>query len=143
MAQSPLTWLYALFQWLIDKIFSPEPPAPGAKLHRPKIAIIGAGLTGVSAASHCVGHGFEVTLFEAGGPEHIGGIWTVSSSSSISNMLILCRRQLTISRMSIVLPVYKSPASCIDSIHLSSGREAIQSRIKSWTRSANCGTATA
>lgn len=79
MASNPLTWVYSLIQWFLIKLFSPDPPAPGAKLRRPRIAVIGAGLTGVSAASHCVGHGFDVVLFEAGGREHLGGIWTVRS----------------------------------------------------------------
>ena len=82
MAFAPFYWLYSVFQWLLDKIFSPNPPPPGATLHRPKIAVIGAGVTGVSAASHCVGHGFDVTLFESGGPEHVGGIWTDVNSTS-------------------------------------------------------------
>ena len=73
----PITWLYALLQFLIDKILSPSPPAPNTHLRRPRIAIIGAGLTGVSAASHCVGHGFDVVLFEAEGRENLGGIWSV------------------------------------------------------------------
>lgn len=66
----------------MTKIFSPEPPAPGARLRRPRIAIIGAGLTGVSAASHCVGHGFDVVLFEAGDKSHLGGIWSVSPADT-------------------------------------------------------------
>lgn len=65
------------------KIFSPIPPAPGARLRRPRIAIIGAGLTGVSAASHCVGHGFDVVLFEAGDQSHLGGIWSVSRIATL------------------------------------------------------------
>ena len=82
MAFAPFFWIYSIFQWLLDKIFSPTPPPPSAKLHRPKIAIIGAGLTGVSAASHCVGHGFDVTLFESEGPDQVGGIWTHVNSTS-------------------------------------------------------------
>ncbi|KAK5956780.1 hypothetical protein OHC33_002268 [Knufia fluminis] len=82
MAFSPVYWLYSILQWILAKIFSPEPPAPGARLRRPKIAIIGAGLTGVSAASHCVGHGFDVTLFEAEGRDHLGGIWSQVNSTS-------------------------------------------------------------
>ena len=77
MAFTPVLWAYLLLQWILDKIFSPEPPSPKTTLHRPKIAIIGAGLTGVSAASHCVGHGFDVALFEAGNQQRVGGIWTV------------------------------------------------------------------
>lgn len=76
----PFAFIYQLIQWLLDKILSPDPPAPGEKLGRPKIAIIGAGLTGVSAASHCVGHGFDVQIFEAGPREQLGGIWSVCSS---------------------------------------------------------------
>ncbi len=79
MAQfHPLLLLYQLIQWVLDKILSPTPPPPHAQLHRPKIAIIGAGITGVSAAAHCVGHGFDVVIFEAYGPEMLGGIWSVS-----------------------------------------------------------------
>lgn len=82
MASTPILWLYNLLQWFLDKIFSPTPPAPGRRLRRPKIAIIGAGLTGVSAAAHCVGHGFDVTLFEAGDESHLGGIWSLVNSTS-------------------------------------------------------------
>jgi NADPH-dependent glutamate synthase beta subunit-like oxidoreductase len=85
---SPVFWFYSILQWILDAIFSPTPPPPGARLHRPKIAIIGAGLTGVSSAAHCVGHGFEVTLFEAEGREHLGGIWTHGSTPSIIEQLI-------------------------------------------------------
>lgn len=74
---APFIALYAIWQQLLDVIFSPTPPPPNANLSRRKIAVIGAGLTGVSAASHCVGHGFDVVLFEAGDRDSIGGIWTV------------------------------------------------------------------
>jgi heterodisulfide reductase subunit A-like polyferredoxin len=83
MAFSPVFWVYTLLQWFLDKILSPHPPAPNAHLRRPKIAIIGAGLTGVSAAAHCVGHGFEVTLFEANDEKHVGGIWADVNVSSL------------------------------------------------------------
>ncbi|KIX92644.1 uncharacterized protein Z520_11673 [Fonsecaea multimorphosa CBS 102226] len=82
MAFSPFFWLYAILQWVLDKIFSPHPPPPNAHLRRPKIAVIGAGLTGVSAAAHCVGHGFEVTIFEADDEKHVGGIWTHVNTTS-------------------------------------------------------------
>ncbi|CAL3965472.1 unnamed protein product, partial [Diplocarpon coronariae] len=71
-----LMFIYQLIQWFLDKLFSPEAPAPGTKLGRPKIAIIGAGLTGVASASHCVGHGFDVQIFEAGPRKQLGGIWS-------------------------------------------------------------------
>ena len=75
MAFSPVFWVYTLLQWILNRIFSPSPPPPNAQLRRPKIAVIGAGLTDVSTAALCVGHRFEVTLFEAGDKEHVGGIW--------------------------------------------------------------------
>ncbi|KAI9674197.1 MAG: hypothetical protein M1817_002015 [Caeruleum heppii] len=78
----PIVWLYQCLQWLIDKIFSPSPPPPNAHLTRPKIAIIGAGLTGVASASHCVGHGFDVTIFEAGERKQLGGIWSRVNNTS-------------------------------------------------------------
>ena len=55
MDLQPTVYLYSCMQWLLDKILSPTPPPPNATLGKPRIAIIGAGLTGVSAASHCVG----------------------------------------------------------------------------------------
>lgn len=72
-------YLYQVLQWFLDKLLSPTPPPPHANLGRPKIAIIGAGLTGVAAASHCVGHGFDCRIFEKGPRKHLGGIWAVSS----------------------------------------------------------------
>lgn len=73
----PIEFLYSILQWILDKLLSPTAPPPHADLRRPKIAIIGAGLTGVSSASHCVGHGFDVTIFEAGDEKSLGGIWSV------------------------------------------------------------------
>lgn len=74
----PFAFIYQLIQWLLGKLLAPNPPRPGITLGRPKVAIIGAGLTGVSAASHCVGHGFDVQIFEAGPRSNLGGIWSVS-----------------------------------------------------------------
>lgn len=69
--------VFQLIQWLADKILSPNPPQHSARLGRPKVAIIGAGITGVTAAAHCVGHGCDVVIFEAGSKENLGGIWSV------------------------------------------------------------------
>jgi len=82
----PFLLIYQLIQWFLDKLLSPAAPAPGAHLGRPKIAIIGAGLTGVAAASHCVGHGFDVRIFEKGDRKALGGIWSVSRIQSISQI---------------------------------------------------------
>jgi heterodisulfide reductase subunit A-like polyferredoxin len=78
----PLVFLYQIIQWLLDKLLSPTPPPPHTQLNRPKIAVIGAGITGVSSASHCIGHGFDVQIFEAGPRKNLGGIWSVSPNDS-------------------------------------------------------------
>ena len=80
MELNPVIWLYSLLQWFLNRIFTPPPPHPGQQLSRPRIAVIGAGLTGVSAAAHCIGHGFAVQIFEAGNEDEVGGIWSVSCS---------------------------------------------------------------
>lgn len=74
-----LMWCFEVYQFLLAKILAPTPPPPGKQLRRPRIAIVGAGLTGVSAASHCIGHGFDVMIFEAGGRKALGGIWAASN----------------------------------------------------------------
>ncbi|KAF2402510.1 dimethylaniline monooxygenase (N-oxide forming) [Trichodelitschia bisporula] len=82
LIQNVLFFVYQAMQWFLDKLLSPTPPPPHATLSRPKIAVIGAGLTGVSAAAHCVGHGFEATIFEAGSLKNLGGIWSRVNSTS-------------------------------------------------------------
>jgi monoamine oxidase len=89
LIQSPILFIYELIQWVLDKVLSPTPPPPQAKLKRPKIAVIGAGLTGVSAASHIVGHGFDCHIFEAGPKENLGGIWSVSYISNHNHMILI------------------------------------------------------
>jgi hypothetical protein len=76
----PFLFLFQIFQWLTDKLLSPKPPNENARLgrNRPKIAVIGAGITGVTSAAHCIGHGFDVVIFEAGSKDNVGGIWSVS-----------------------------------------------------------------
>ncbi|KAK4554338.1 hypothetical protein LTR86_008546 [Recurvomyces mirabilis] len=82
LINGPFEFLYRLLQVLLSYIFSPHPPPPNAHLSGPKIAIIGAGLTGVSSAAHCVGHGFETTIFEAGDRKSLGGIWAKVNNTS-------------------------------------------------------------
>lgn len=78
----PARYVYSWIQWTFDKLLSATPPPPSKFLSNPRIAVVGAGLTGVSAAAHCVGHGFDVTLFEAGDENCLGGIWSVCQSST-------------------------------------------------------------
>ena len=77
MELNPLVLAYVFIQWLLDFLFSPKAPTPKASLSRPKVAVIGAGLTGVSAAAHIIGHGFDVQIFEANDRSKLGGIWSV------------------------------------------------------------------
>jgi cation diffusion facilitator CzcD-associated flavoprotein CzcO len=79
---NPFLLIYSFIQYVLSRLLSPAPPPPQAKLHRPRIAIIGAGLTGVSAAAHCIGHGFDVQLFESRPRENLGGIWSRVNSTS-------------------------------------------------------------
>ena len=72
--------LYSIYQIIIIKLFSPAPPRINDPLLGPRIAIIGAGLTGVSAASHCVSHGSDVVIFESS--EQVGGIWSRVNTTS-------------------------------------------------------------
>lgn len=89
----PLLFLYQLIQTIIAYTLSPSPPKSDNELGRPKIAIIGAGITGITAAAHCVGHGFDVTIFEAGADEDaVGGIWSrVNETSGLQIHSIMYR----------------------------------------------------
>jgi len=82
MAFHPVLFLYHLYERIVIWLFSPKPPTPGAVLRGPKIAIIGAGITGVSSAAHCVGHGCDVVLFEGRTEEYLGGIWARVNKTS-------------------------------------------------------------
>ncbi|KAI1815850.1 monooxygenase [Poronia punctata] len=80
----PFLFVYQVYQWLLELILAPTPPRPSSRIGRPKIAIIGAGITGVSSAAHCIGHGFDVVIFEAGTKKNLGGIWSnVNTTSSL------------------------------------------------------------
>ncbi|KAI1083666.1 monooxygenase [Whalleya microplaca] len=78
----PFLFVYQIIQWIADKLFSPTPPGPSTHLGRPKVAIIGAGITGVTSAAHCIGHGFDVVIFEAGDEKSLGGIWSKVNNTS-------------------------------------------------------------
>ena len=75
--------MYESIQRILEKLFSQPVPLGTPPLDRPKIAIIGAGVTGVSAAAHCVGYGCDVKIFEAASREGLGGVWSVCKCSSM------------------------------------------------------------
>ncbi|TNY23363.1 hypothetical protein DMC30DRAFT_389757 [Rhodotorula diobovata] len=80
----PLAWVgwlfYQAYQLVIRSLFASAGPhlPPGKKYGR--IAVIGAGLTGVSTAAHAVDHGFDVVIFEA--EKDVGGVWARENSTS-------------------------------------------------------------
>lgn len=99
---------FIIFQWFADKLFSPTPPGPSTRLGRPKVAIIGAGITGVTSAAHCIGHGFDVVIFEAGDENSLGGIWSVRIlnlplSTNRSNLYLLTIHCITESEQHLEL----------------------------------------
>ncbi|EYE97229.1 flavin-containing monooxygenase [Aspergillus ruber CBS 135680] len=82
------SFAYVVFQTVLNWVFAPVPPpptSPATSLPKKRVAVIGAGLTGVSSAAHCVGHGFDVQLFESRSKDKgLGGIWSrVNSTSSL------------------------------------------------------------
>ncbi|PIL34408.1 hypothetical protein GSI_03183 [Ganoderma sinense ZZ0214-1] len=96
---SPIQWVvstfnffYVLVQHLIIWLFKPHPP-PSPELPQQvngRIAIIGAGLTGVSSAAHAIAHGFDVVIYEQ--TDQVGGIWAhVNKTSGLQLNSLLYR----------------------------------------------------
>ncbi|KAI0065151.1 FAD/NAD-P-binding domain-containing protein [Artomyces pyxidatus] len=82
---------YILLQLCIIALFKPSPPK-GDKLEKPygRIAIVGAGLTGVSSAAHAIAHNFDVVIYEE--KQHVGGIWAnVNKTSGLQLNSLLYR----------------------------------------------------
>ncbi|GAA5982633.1 hypothetical protein JCM5350_002128 [Sporobolomyces pararoseus] len=76
-----LRYVYLAYQSILAYIFSGEyQPLPENHKFLGRIAIIGAGLTGISSAAHAVDHGFDVVIYEA--EESVGGVWARENSTS-------------------------------------------------------------
>ncbi|KAF4622539.1 hypothetical protein D9613_009188 [Agrocybe pediades] len=85
---------YVLVQTVIVYCFKPPPPkTPHALANRHgRVAVIGAGITGISSAAHAIAHGFEVIIFEAGPKTSVGGIWSnVNTTSGLQLNSLLYR----------------------------------------------------
>lgn len=54
---------------------------PGSGV-RPRVAIIGAGITGIATACYVLDAGYECQIFEAGARDSIGGIWQKVNNTS-------------------------------------------------------------
>ncbi|PWY97602.1 FAD/NAD(P)-binding domain-containing protein [Testicularia cyperi] len=76
-----VSYFYQWVQIIIAYVFAPKLPSQHvAQKPLGHVAVIGAGVTGISTASHLIGHGFEVTIFDEA--EEIGGIWSRVNSTS-------------------------------------------------------------
>ncbi|RDX45747.1 FAD/NAD-P-binding domain-containing protein [Lentinus brumalis] len=85
-------FFYVLVQHVIIWLFKPPPPPSPECPRNPKgrIAVIGAGLTGVSSAAHAIAHGFDVVIYEQ--DNKIGGIWAhVNKTSGLQLNSLLYR----------------------------------------------------
>lgn len=61
-----------LYQPLVSLLFT-APPLPSNSQPLGRVAVVGAGLTGIASAAHLVAHGFDVVIYESA--EEIGGVW--------------------------------------------------------------------
>lgn len=53
------------FTYYLFSFLQPPPPSPELPQQvNGRIAVIGAGLTGVSSAAHAIAHGFDVVIYE-------------------------------------------------------------------------------
>ncbi|WFD04438.1 hypothetical protein MOBT1_003148 [Malassezia obtusa] len=82
-------YFYEAVEVLISYFFSPLPPKqPEDKFGH--VAVIGAGISGISSASQLVSQGFQVTIFEA--ESETGGIWSnVNKTSGLQINSIMYR----------------------------------------------------
>jgi cation diffusion facilitator CzcD-associated flavoprotein CzcO len=86
------TLAYVLVQSVLIALFKSRPPKSRSFKPRGRIAVIGAGLTGVSSAAHAIAHGFEVVIYEAAEGPHPGGIWSnVNKTSGLQINSIIYR----------------------------------------------------
>jgi hypothetical protein len=65
LTTSLLSTVIFLLQRLLIALFSPPLPSTNSLLTGHKIAILGVGHTGASAAAHCVSHNSDVTIFQS------------------------------------------------------------------------------
>ena len=85
--QSCLTSLFGFHDLSRIPYLSSLPPTkpptrPPKTPRRSRFAIIGAGISGIAAAAHITNLGFACHIFEAGGEDQLGGIWSRVNSTS-------------------------------------------------------------
>ncbi|THG98025.1 hypothetical protein EW026_g4088 [Hermanssonia centrifuga] len=77
---------------MIILLFKPRPPRTAKQPTKPRgrIAVVGAGLTGISSAAHAISHGFDVVIYEQS--DKVGGIWAnVNATSGLQLNSLLYR----------------------------------------------------
>ncbi|PCH34804.1 FAD/NAD(P)-binding domain-containing protein [Wolfiporia cocos MD-104 SS10] len=93
LASTILAMAYICAQVIIIALFKPVLSTNGKTTKfkpRGRIAVVGAGLTGVSTAAHAIAHGFDVVIFEKG--SKVGGIWAhVNATSGLQLNSLLYR----------------------------------------------------
>ncbi|KAF8881591.1 hypothetical protein BD779DRAFT_1545656 [Infundibulicybe gibba] len=85
---------YILVQSIIIALFKPPVPRSSHHPRRPhgRIAVIGAGLTGVSSAAHAIAHNFDVVIYESKSRDGLGGIWAHVNTTSALQLNSLAYR---------------------------------------------------
>ncbi len=92
-----INFLYELVQNIVIWIFSPPRHYATEHDNGLRIAVVGAGISGVSSAAHCTGHGAAITIFEARSKDCLGGIWArVNSTSSLQLYSVMYRFHPTV-----------------------------------------------
>jgi len=77
--------LYMAYQYIVCVLFTPHRPDPQKykseeKKFRGRIAVIGAGVSGVASACHAIANNFEVVMFDK--HDRPGGIWLDENETS-------------------------------------------------------------
>ncbi|KLU82329.1 hypothetical protein MAPG_01402 [Magnaporthiopsis poae ATCC 64411] len=87
-----LSTAYKLGRKVVNNYLTPDPKDYQDVVGGPRIAVIGAGITGVTAAAYLLGYGFNVVIFEKNPRANMGGIWTkVRSDSQLRSHTIMFR----------------------------------------------------
>lgn len=85
-----LSTAYRLGRKVVNNYLCPDPKDYQDVVGGPRIAVIGAGITGVTAAAYLLGYGFNVVIFEKNPRANMGGIWTVSATAAVTHYLYPC-----------------------------------------------------
>ncbi|GAA96757.1 uncharacterized protein L969DRAFT_67256 [Mixia osmundae IAM 14324] len=79
-----VSFIYRFVQHCIAFVFAPSLPPPQDQRNAAygHVAVIGAGVSGVSTAAHLIGNGFLVTLYDDSPAKAPGGVWARVNKTS-------------------------------------------------------------